>query len=219
MDTYLIFTNGERLKLGTIYCIGKNYPAHIKEMGDAVPEDPVVFIKPPAAYMPDGSKIRLPAFSENIHHEVELVIVIGDNCSNVKDIEAGRYIAGYGVGVDLTLRDIQEKAKKEGNPWAVAKGFYGSAPLSKIVPAGDLNSLDPHFDLELKVNGVTRQRGNTGAMARRPAELISYLSAVFTLRTGDCIFTGTPEGVGPIVRGDKLEARLGEYAGLFFEVF
>lgn len=218
MAEQLVFTNGKTLDAGTFYCIGKNYSKHAKELGGELPDEPVVFIKPPAAYMQDGAKIRLPRFSDNIHHEVELVVVIGENCTFVNPKEAYSLIAGYGIGVDLTLRDIQNKAKSEGHPWAVAKGFYGSAPISKIVPADFIEGSNTFFDLELKVNGVTRQKSNTIEMERTVGELISYLADVFTLRAGDCIFTGTPEGVGRLVPGDKIEAFLGKFVTLNFEV-
>jgi 2-keto-4-pentenoate hydratase/2-oxohepta-3-ene-1,7-dioic acid hydratase in catechol pathway len=218
MNTELTFTDGKKIQLGTFYCIGKNYSAHAKELGGEVPEEPVVFIKPPAAYMKKGAKIVLPRFSDNIHHEVELVVVIGENCSNVKPEDAYKYIAGYAVGVDLTLRDIQNKAKDQGHPWAIAKGFFGSAPLSDIVPASAVLAGKPVFGLELKVNGITKQKGNTGNMERSIEELVSYLSQVFTLRKGDCIFTGTPEGVGRLAPGDKIEAKLDNLVTLGFEV-
>ncbi len=218
MSGHFILTTGKTIDVGTFYCIGKNYSKHARELGGEVPDEPVVFIKPPAAYMQDGAKISLPRFSENIHHEVELVVVIGENCSGIEPKDASRIVAGYGVGVDLTLRDIQNKAKNEGHPWAVAKGFYGSAPVSKIVPADKIKESNPIFDLVLKVNGVIKQKSNTFEMERSTGELISYLSAVFTLRAGDCIFTGTPEGVGRLVPGDKIEAFLGNLVTLNFEV-
>ncbi|MFA6570811.1 MAG: fumarylacetoacetate hydrolase family protein [Bacteroidota bacterium] len=204
----LEFTNGNNLRIGTIYGIGKNYSDHIKEMGGAAPEEPLIFIKPSAAYLPDGGTILLPAISNNVHHEVELVIVIGKECVNIKKEDAYKYIAGYGIGIDVTMRDIQAKAKKEGNPWAVAKGFATSAPLSKIIPASEFNEQEPLFDIELKVNGVTKQKVSTKEMMRTASELIEYLSEVFGLYPGDCIYTGTPEGVGKISDGDELVALL-----------
>lgn len=201
------------MPVGTMYCIGKNYAAHAREMGGEVPASPVVFLKPPAAYLPDGGVIRIPSFSELVHHEVEMVIVIGQDCANVSRAEAVQYIAGYGVGLDMTLRDVQNEAKKKGEPWAVAKGFVTSAPISAIAPAAQFEGI-PDFDLTLTVNGAIRQSGSTRMMERPVDVLIEYLSSVFTLRRGDCIFTGTPEGVGPVQSGDKLHAKLSGAATL-----
>lgn len=201
------FSDGTQLPIGTMYCIGKNYAAHAREMGGEVPSSPVVFLKPPAAYLPNGGTVRIPSFSQLVHHEVELVVVIGKDCANVSRAEAANYIAGYGVGLDMTLRDVQSEAKKKGEPWAVAKGFASSAPLSTIVPASRFEGI-PTFDIALAVNGEQRQAGSSSAMERPIDMLIAYLSEVFTLRRGDCIFTGTPEGVGPVASGDTLHAEL-----------
>jgi 2-keto-4-pentenoate hydratase/2-oxohepta-3-ene-1,7-dioic acid hydratase in catechol pathway len=152
MEKFYTFTDGTKIEVGTMYCIGKNYEKHAKEMGGDVPKDPVVFIKPPAAYISDGSDVILPDFSENVHHEVELVVVIGKDCSNVSRKEARNVIAGYGIGIDVTLRDIQQKAKEKGHPWAVAKGFVTSAPISKIIPADEFGSEIPFFDVKLEIN-------------------------------------------------------------------
>lgn len=212
-NTAYTFGDGSAMPVGTMYCIGKNYAAHAREMGGEVPSSPVVFLKPPAAYLPDGGAIRIPAFSQLVHHEVEMVVVIGEDCASVPRSEAHRYIAGYGVGLDITLRDVQTEAKKKGEPWAVAKGFETSAPISAILPAAQFDGI-PDFDIALSVNGVLRQSGNTRAMERPVDMLIEYLSSVFTLRRGDCIFTGTPEGVGAVQSGDVLLARLGGIASL-----
>ncbi len=200
----LEFTNGETINIGTMFCIGQNYAKHIKEMGGIVTSDPTVFIKPPQALITDNEKIVLPDFSENVHHEVELVVVIGKDCDSVEPDEAIDYVAGFAVGIDVTLRDIQNNCKTNGKPWAVAKGFRTSAPISKIVPLNQIPSDMKYFDLELKVNGEIKQKGTTQEMERTVEELISYLSKVFSLRTGDIIFTGTPEGVGKINSGDTL---------------
>ncbi len=212
------FTDGRELTIGTMFCIGRNYSAHAKEMGGEPATDPVVFLKPPQAYLPDGSSLKLPDFSENVHHELELVVVIGRDCSNIGREEAASYIAGFGVGIDFTLRDIQAKAKEKGHPWAVAKGFTGAAPISKIVPFEEIGSADHEFELELKINGEPGQRGNTRDMERQVSVLIEYLSIVFTLRAGDCIFTGTPEGVGQVRSGDHLAAELKGYTELKIDI-
>lgn len=211
----LQFTTGETMPLGTMYCIGKNYAAHAREMGGEVPSDPLVFLKPPAAYRQTGGVVNIPSFSHNLHHEVELVVVIGEDCAHIARTDASRVIAGYAVGLDMTLRDVQAKAKERGEPWAVAKGFVTSAPLSVVLPAHRVADSEPIFDIELSVNGTVRQTGSTRQMERNVGELIEYLSAVFTLRRGDCIFTGTPEGVGQVVSGDRLHAIL---RGAFSEI-
>jgi 2-keto-4-pentenoate hydratase/2-oxohepta-3-ene-1,7-dioic acid hydratase in catechol pathway len=205
------FTNGSTMPVGTIYGIGKNYAAHAREMDSEVPASPMVFIKPPASFVNaapiDNAISFAPAFTNNLHHEVELVVVIGEDCTNIAEHEAEKIIAGYALGLDMTLRDIQNEAKQQGSPWAVAKGYVTSAPCSHVIPASALPP-NPVFDLELRVNDSIRQHGSTAMMERNVAVLIAYLSKVFTLRKGDCIYTGTPEGVGRVVVGDRLEARL-----------
>jgi 2-keto-4-pentenoate hydratase/2-oxohepta-3-ene-1,7-dioic acid hydratase in catechol pathway len=211
------FTDGYQLEVGTMYCIGKNYAKHAAEMGGAVPKEPVVFLKPPAAYIPDGAEIIIPDFSNNVHHEVELVVAIGKDATDVSKENALDYVAGYAVGIDVTLRDVQQDAKDKGKPWTTAKAFRTSAPISKFIPASEVGD-DNLFDLELKVNGEIRQQGNTKEMERSVETLIEYLSKVFTLRKGDLIFTGTPEGVGQINSNDKLEASLVGYVSLNIKV-
>jgi 2-keto-4-pentenoate hydratase/2-oxohepta-3-ene-1,7-dioic acid hydratase in catechol pathway len=190
------FTDGRTLEAGTCYCIGRNYAKHAAEMGAVVPTDPIVFLKPPAALRHTGESITLPSWSQDVHHEVELVVVIGEHGS----------IAGYAVGIDLTARDVQLRAKQLGEPWAVAKAWNGSAPVSDVVPADDAGH--GPWTLTLDVNGVTKQAGTTADMERTVDALVAYLHDVFTLQPGDCIFTGTPEGVGPVHRGDHVVARL-----------
>ncbi len=207
IPTNYTFGDGTVMPVGTMYCIGRNYAAHAREMGSEVPGSPVVFLKPPTAYVPDGGVVRIPPFSQLVHHEVEMLVVIGEDCSSVSREDAHRYIAGYGIGLDMTLRDVQTEAKKKGEPWAIAKGFVTSAPMSAIIPAAQFGSI-PDFDLTLHVNGQLRQSGTTRDMERPVDMLIEYLSSVFALRRGDCIFTGTPEGVGAVHSGDTLRAEL-----------
>ncbi|MCX6141223.1 MAG: fumarylacetoacetate hydrolase family protein [Candidatus Kapabacteria bacterium] len=205
-------TDGTTIPIGTMYCIGRNYSAHALEMNAPVPDDPIVFLKPPAAYRANGSTITLPAWSHDVHHEVELVIVIGLNTDGVSADNVWDVVAGVGVGLDLTARDIQSAAKKDGHPWAIAKAWNGSAPVSTIVSA-DTSGRGP-WDLQCTVNGKVRQKGSTQDMERSVEHLVSYLSSVFTLRRGDCIFTGTPSGVGPIVSGDVVVASLSSIVSL-----
>lgn len=196
------------ISVGTMYCIGQNYAKHAAEMGGTKSQEPMVFIKPPSAFIPNGSSVRLPDFSTNVHHEVELVVLIGEDCHNIEINDAYKYIAGYAVGVDVTLRDIQQSAKNSGKPWAVAKGFHTSAPISEFVPQSTFGNEIPFFGLKLWINDELKQYGNTKDMERSVGQLIKYIAGVFTLRRGDIIFTGTPEGVGQIRKGDRINAEL-----------
>tara|TARA_R110002096_G_scaffold326134_7_gene520124 strand:- start:21900 stop:22556 length:657 start_codon:yes stop_codon:yes gene_type:complete len=195
------------IPIKSIFCIGRNYSEHAKELGNAVPKEPIVFLKPLNTICFDGDTISIPSQSKDVHHEVEMVIAIGKTGKNIKQEEALDYIVGIGVGIDLTARDIQQKAKEKGLPWAIAKGFDTFAPISEFVPLVEVPSIN-NLDLELKVNGQVRQTGNTLNMIFSCEYLISYLSTIFTLNPGDLIFTGTPKGVSAIQTGDKIEASL-----------
>ena len=202
------FEDGEsHLPVGKILCLGRNYPAHAKEMKAEVPSIPVVFLKPSTALLEPGGLIVIPPFSREVHHEVELVVVIGKDGRDITPREAMSHVAGYAVGLDMTLRDVQAEAKKKGLPWSVSKGFDTSAPLSSAVRCDAV--ADPHMlDIALRVNGTVRQSSNTRHMIFRIPDLIAYISGIFTLEAGDLIFTGTPEGVGPVAPGDTLKAEL-----------
>lgn len=217
MSEQLIHTNGLILPVGIIYCIGRNYTEHAKELGNELPTEPVVFIKPATAHAISGSKISIPSYSNLMHHEVELVVVIGKDCNNVDASQAMDYVSGYGVGIDFTLRDVQTKAKEQGLPWATAKSFFASAPVSNIVPINEIENVN-NCKITLEINGRTVQSGNTSDMIMSVAQLISYISNVFRLRKGDCIFTGTPQGVGPVEVGDRLVASLDGKISLDIEI-
>lgn len=205
--------SGKSITVGKILCLGSNYAEHAKEMKAEVPRAPVVFLKPATALLHDGEYVVLPPFSSELHHEVEMVIVIGKEGKNVPIRAAYEYVAGYAVGLDMTLRDVQDQAKKKGLPWSVAKGFDTSAPVSTILRKELID--DPHnLDISLKVNGQIRQHSNTSKMVFRVHDAVSYLSGVFTLEPGDLIFTGTPEGVSRVVPGDMLEATLDKVGSL-----
>lgn len=196
------------LDICTIYCIGRNYVEHAHELDSDVPDKPMVFLKPASSIIFDGGTIQLPAQSQNVHHEVELVAAIGKGGKNISKADALDHVAGYGVGIDVTARDIQQQAKEKRHPWTVAKGFDTFAPISKFIPAGEIQ--DPqNIELGISVNGTQRQHDNTSLMIFPVAELISYLSEIFTLHHGDLIFTGTPKGVSQINSGDQIEASLG----------
>ena len=190
-----------------IICVGRNYAKHAKEMKSDIPTVPMLFLKPPSAVIHNHGHIVIPAISKELHHEVEMTVLIGTGGSTISKDKAMSHIAGYGIGLDMTLRDVQSEAKAKGHPWSVAKGFNTSAPLSEFVPASAVP--DPHvLGVELTVNGTVRQSGSTKDFIFRLDHLLSYASQFFTLEPGDVIFTGTPEGVGQAVSGDTLLARL-----------
>lgn len=217
MNRSIILSDNSVIECGTFFCLGQNYENHIKEMGSKSTAEPVIFIKPPSAYVADGGKVILPDFSDNIHYEAELVIVIKDDIYNVSPQEAMKHIAAASIGIDMTLRDIQKKSKDGGKPWAVAKGFYTSAPIAKPVIIEDIADLD-NIDLLLEVNGEIKQAANTSEMIMKTGEIISYLSKVFSLGKGDIIFTGTPEGVGKVESGDEIYASLSQNGKVLTEI-
>ena len=195
------------LPVGKMLCLGKNYEKHAREMGGDVPADPVIFLKPATALLRGGGTVLIPTISHEMHHEVELVVVIDRPGRDIPEESAMDHVLGYAVGLDMTLRDLQSAAKKRGEPWAVAKGFDTSAPISEVVLKEQV--ADPHdLTLGVSVNGEVRQHGSTRDMILKIPYIISYLSRIFTLERGDCIFTGTPEGVGQVVAGDRLHAEL-----------
>jgi len=197
--------SGRVLRPGKLLCIGKNYARHAAEMKSAVPEEPVVFLKPATALVGHGGTVVLPAMSREVHHEVELVVVLGRGGKDIAEADALAHVAAYAVGLDMTARDLQSKAKQKGHPWSVAKGFDTFAPLGELAPAEAVP--DPQaLDLRLRVNGTVRQAAHTGEMVFPVATLIAYCSRIFTLEPGDLLYTGTPEGVGSVEHGDVLEA-------------
>ncbi len=195
------------LQFNNIYCIGRNYVEHAKELNNDVPDQPLVFLKPTSSIIFDGDQIHIPKQSTNVHHEVELAVAINKGGKNIPTEQALDYVAGYGIGIDVTARDIQQNAKEKGHPWTVAKGFDTFAPLSTFVTKDEVNN-PQNLNLKIAVNGETRQADNTRLMIFPVAELIHYLSTIFTLQPGDIIFTGTPKGVSPIKKGDYIEASL-----------
>ena len=204
---------GARLRVGKILAVGRNYARHNVEMGHERPVPPVLFLKPPTALVHDGGVVRLPEGMGAIHHEVELVVVIGTPGRAIVEERALEHVLGYAVGLDLTLRDLQNAAKAKGEPWDVSKGFDGAAPVSAIVPreeAGDATGLM----LSLDVNGARRQEGSTSQMNVGVAGLVALASRWITLERGDLLFTGTPAGVGPVVAGDVLDAKLSDLVSL-----
>ncbi|MEO9475200.1 MAG: fumarylacetoacetate hydrolase family protein [Cyclobacteriaceae bacterium] len=189
-----------------IICIGRNYAEHIAELGNERPSNPVIFMKPDTAILKDNAPFYYPAFSQDIHHEVEVLVKIKKEGKSITPEFAHKYYDEIGLGVDFTARDIQSELKEKGHPWERAKAFNGSAPIGKFTTKGGADM--ENLDFELKVNGETAQQGNTGLMLWPIDELISYVSQFFTLKTGDIIFTGTPKGVGPVNIGDHLTGYL-----------
>ena len=188
-----------------VVCVGSNYAKHIQEMGSATPEEPVLFIKPETALCDIRQPLALPQGLGSVHHEVELAVLIGATLRQASEEHVQKAIAGYGVALDLTLRDVQGKMKKAGQPWEKAKGFDNSCPISAFVPVSEFTGDPQDTPLSLKVNGEIRQQGTTADMIHKIVPLIAYMSRFFTLKPGDVILTGTPEGVGPLASGDELE--------------
>ncbi len=190
-----------------IICIGRNYREHAKELNNPVPEEPIFFMKPDSSIILKNKPFFLPDFSDEIHHEVEIVLKINRLGKNIEERFAHRYYEEIGLGIDLTARDLQQKCKAAGKPWEIAKAFDGSAPLGGFVKKQDIPDINSiHFHLD--INGKTVQKGNTKDLIFSFDTLISYLSGFVTLKTGDLIFTGTPAGVGPLKINDHLEGYL-----------
>jgi acylpyruvate hydrolase len=192
-----------------IICIGRNYVDHIRELNNQVPSAPVFFLKPDTALLIRNRPFFYPAFSSEIHYEVELVLKISRVGKNIRKKFAKNYYEEIGIGLDMTARDLQNSAKEKSLPWTISKGFDHAAPISRFLPKSgfsDLKNISFHLDL----NGTTVQQGNSGLMIYDFDDIIENISTFMTLRTGDLIFTGTPAGVGPVKIGDKLEAWIGE---------
>ncbi|MCC3703602.1 fumarylacetoacetate hydrolase family protein [Rouxiella badensis] len=187
-----------------VVCVGNNYAKHIKEMSSAASTEPLVFIKPETALCDILQPVAIPKDFGVVHHEVELAVLIGSPLKQANEQRVSEAIAGYGVALDLTLRELQSKFIKHGQPWDKAKGFDGSCPVSGFISASEFGDAQ-QAELKLVVNGEVRQEGNTCDMLTPILPLIAYMSRFFTLRAGDIIITGTPHGVGPIAAGDALE--------------
>ena len=200
-----------------IICIGRNYAEHAKEMKSEVPTEPVFFMKPDTALIIRNQPFFLPDFSSEIHHEVELVLKINRVGKNIEERFAHKYYNEIGIGIDFTARDLQAICKQKGLPWEKAKAFDGSAPLGEFVGKENFTDLN-HIDFHLTINGNTVQKGNTKDLLFSFDKIIAYVSRFITIKKGDLIFTGTPEGVGPVKKNDKLEAFIGDQKLLAFHV-
>ena len=217
MSTLKIKRSTDEINIGKIVCVGRNYAEHAKELGNEVPEKPVVFLKPASAIIFSSDEIKYPLFSEEMHHEVELVLLIGNKIKDGSLENADKAITGYGVGLDMTLRDVQSKLKSKGHPWTIAKCFDTSAVLSKFV-LKDGHNLTLDEEIYLTVNDEERQRDKFNKMIFKPAELVQYLSLLMTLDEGDLIFTGTPKGVGKVEKGDVIKAGIEGVAELMVQI-
>jgi 2-keto-4-pentenoate hydratase/2-oxohepta-3-ene-1,7-dioic acid hydratase in catechol pathway len=199
-----------------IFCIGRNYSDHAKELGNAVPENPVVFSKPDTALLRNGEPFYLPDFSNDVHHEVELVIKISKMGKKIQEKFARNYFTEIGLGIDFTARDMQQQLKEKGLPWELAKAFDGSAPIGEFMDVSNVDLRNINFSLQKNDNVV--QTGNTAQMIFSFEQIVSFISQYFTLKVGDLIYTGTPAGVGKVSVGDKLEGFIEETKMLTCEV-
>ena len=200
-----------------IICIGRNYAEHAKELKNAIPTEPVFFMKPDTALLKDGEPFYYPDFTTDLHHEIEIVLKITKVGKHIDEQFAHKYYEEIGLGIDFTARDLQAKAKEKGLPWEKAKAFDGSAPLGKFISKsqpGDLSAID----FRLAINGELRQKGNTKDLLFSFDQIIAYVSKFVTLKVGDLIYTGTPEGVGPVKIGDRLQGYIGDQLLLDVEV-
>jgi fumarylpyruvate hydrolase len=206
--------SSERFPVRRIYCVGQNYRAHALEMG-ANPdrEPPFFFMKPADAVRDDGATVAYPPATNDLHHEVELVVAIGSSGSDIAPAAALAHVFGYAVGLDLTRRDLQTAARRVGRPWETSKSFDGSAPIGPLLPAAG-RALPPSSAIRLRVQDAVRQEATLAQLIWPVPEIIAQLSTLFELRPGDLIFTGTPAGVGPLAIGDSLEAAIDGLPGL-----
>ena len=206
--------SGERFPVHRIYCVGRNYEEHAKEMGFTGREPPFFFLKPADAIVVvnagETGQLPYPSLTASLHHEIELVVAIGKGGKNIQAADAFSHIYGYAVGLDMTRRDLQNDMKKQGRPWCIGKGFDASAPIGPITPAAQAGDVS-HAAITLHVNGELRQGSSVDMLIWNVAETIADLSTYFTLQPGDLIYTGTPAGVAAVQRGDEL---LGAIDGL-----
>jgi fumarylpyruvate hydrolase len=204
----------DRFPVHRIYCVGRNYEEHAKEMGFTGREPPFFFMKPADALVivdaDSTGTLPYPSLTKNFHHEIELVVAIGTGGKNIKAADAHKHIYGYAVGLDMTRRDLQGEMKKQGRPWCIGKGFDHSAPIGPITPVAEAGDAE-NAEISLQVNGQDRQRSQVSKLIWNVGETIEHLSAAWELQPGDLIYSGTPEGVAAVVAGDTL---VGQVAGL-----
>ena len=214
---YVPVAGGGRFPVRRVFCVGRNYAEHAREMGhDPDREAPFFFTKPADSLVIGGADMAYPTHTKELHHELELVVGLGSGGVNIAEGEAMGHVWGYAVGLDMTRRDMQGEAKKMGRPWDMAKGFDQSAPIGEMVPAAGVDV--SHGRIELRVNGALRQSSDLSKLIWSVPETISYLSGLVRLEAGDLIFTGTPEGVAAAVRGDVLEGQVDGVPSLWVRV-
>ncbi|MEL6132264.1 MAG: fumarylacetoacetate hydrolase family protein [Bacteroidota bacterium] len=200
-----------------IICVGRNYVKHAKELNNPVPSKPLLFFKPDTSVLRENKDFYYPEFTRDLHFECELVFRVGREGKYIQKDFVRSYLDGVGLGIDLTARDIQQEAKEKGWPWTLAKGFNHSAPVSEFLPLDDFSDFqDIHFTCD--INGTQRQKGFSGDMIFSVIDLVAYITQFITVKKGDLIFTGTPEGVGPLQIGDHIVGHLGEKKMLDFHV-
>ena len=209
ITTLPVAESNQTFPVGRIYCVGRNYAEHAKEMGhDPDREPPFFFMKPADAIVMSGATIPYPTVTKDLHHEIEMIVAIGKGGKDIPVEKALDHVFGYGVGLDMTRRDVQGEAKKMGRPWEMGKAFDDSAPCTALKTAAMIGH-PAKGAIWLKVNGVVKQKGDLSEMIWNVPETIAYLSKMITLRAGDVIMSGTPAGVGQLAAGDALEAFLG----------
>ncbi|MDA3906813.1 MAG: fumarylacetoacetate hydrolase family protein [Bacteroidales bacterium] len=200
-----------------IICIGRNYVDHTKELNNPIPKKPVFFMKPETSLLQKNNPFFYPEFSEDIHHEIEVVIKISKVGKHIQKEFAPNYYEEIGLGIDFTARDLQASAKAKGLPWEIAKAFDHAAPIGKFLPKSHFTDVQ-NFDFELMINSEIRQQGNTNEMIFSIDEIIAYISQFVSLKIGDLIYTGTPAGVGSVSIGDRLQGFIGDEEMFDFEV-
>ncbi|MBE0644026.1 MAG: fumarylacetoacetate hydrolase family protein [Bacteroidetes bacterium] len=209
-----LLPDNTRVDVGTIYCIGRNYIKHIQELENEVNAEPVLFLKPAASLITQHREIELPAFSNDVHHETELVLLVGREGRNIPEEQALHHIAGVGVGLDLTARDTQTALRDKGLPWTISKGFETAACVSDFLPTQRFPDLSA-LRFSLLVNGELRQEGDTSLMIFSVPRIVAFISGIVTLHPGDLIYTGTPHGVAALAAGDRLELNMHELTATF----
>lgn len=211
----------ERFPVRRIYCVGRNYVEHAKEMGFTGREPPFFFMKPGDAAVVvnagETATLPYPSLTKDFHHEIELVACIGTGGRNIKAADAKKHIWGYAVGLDMTRRDLQGEMKKQGRPWCIGKGFDASAPIGPITPAAQAGDIE-HAEIWLQVNGKDRQRSNVSKLIWTIGEIIEHVSSAWELQPGDLVYTGTPEGVAAVSPGDTLTGGVGGLTGISLKV-
>jgi fumarylpyruvate hydrolase len=208
VPTLPVAESNQVFPVGRIYCVGRNYAEHAREMGhDPEREPPFFFMKPADAIVPSGATIPYPQVTKDLHHEIEMIVAIGKDGADISVDRALEHVFGYGVGLDMTRRDIQGEAKKMGRPWEMGKAFDNSAPCTALKTAAMIGH-PAKGEIWLKVNGKVTQKGDLSELIWNVPETIAYLSRLVTLRSGDIIMSGTPAGVGPVKAGDRLEGHV-----------